>query len=388
VISELDTTPLARPSVLLVDDTPANLFALTAVLKPLGARLVEARSGEEALELLKRDQFAVVLLDVQMPGLNGLETAELIKKRESTRHIPIILISAISRELAHIFKGYESGVVDYLLKPIDPTILRAKVAVFVDLYRRGQTIREQATLLGEAKAKDAFLAIIAHELRTPLTAAKAQAQLAIRQLGDGDPATARALRSITRQIDRLVKLSGDLIDINRFEEGRMTLEHAEFDLAALMDEQRERIQALSGEAFELRVRCPSPLLVHADRDRVDQVLTNLLANSVRYSPKGGVIELAAEAKGDTVHVTVRDQGLGIAPELHAVVFERFGRAHGSMYGGIGLGLTISRSIVELHGGRIWIESDGVPGQGTTVHVDLPLRKPTVGAVSAGPRAAD
>src|SRR5438128_11395371 len=132
------------PSVLLVDDRPENLVALEATLKPLGARLVKAHSGEEALLSLLRETFAVILLDVQMPRLDGLQTAELIKQREQTRHIPIIFITALSRATAYVLKGYAHGPVDYLLKPSDPEILRAKVRDLCDLFVRGEKIRKQA----------------------------------------------------------------------------------------------------------------------------------------------------------------------------------------------------------------------------------------------------
>jgi signal transduction histidine kinase len=368
---EVRTEP-SRPRVLIVDDRPENLLAFAAVIESLDVEIVKAQSGEAALGLLLRGDFAVILLDVQMPGLDGLATAELIKKRERSSHIPIILISAISRELAYIFMGYEHGVVDYLLKPIDPNILRTKIGVFVDLYRRGEIIKRQATLLGAAKAKDAFLTIIAHELRTPLTTAKAQAQLALRRLGNGDPATASALTSIVKQVDRLVNLVGNLIDINRFEDVHMSLDYREFDVSALLDEQRERMQALCGKSWQLRVGAPAQLQIVADRDRIDEVLTNLISNSVRYSPDGGPVEIAAEIAHGLLHLSVRDHGIGVPPDKQSLIFERFGRAHGSSYGGIGLGLTIARGIVELHRGKIWVESTGVAGEGSTFHVQLPL----------------
>src|SRR5437588_8320821 len=169
------------PSVLLLDDHEVNLVALEGILKPLGARIVKAGSGEEALLHLLRQTFAVILLDVQMPRLDGLQTAELIKQREQTRHIPIVFITALSREAAYVFKGYAHGAVDYLLKPIDPEILRAKVRVFCDLFVRGEKIRQQ-TLRSESK--NVFLTSVVHELQTPLAAAKAQAQLALHQLDD------------------------------------------------------------------------------------------------------------------------------------------------------------------------------------------------------------
>ena len=209
------TTSAEAPvaSVLLVDDRPENLLALEAVLKPLKVRLVKARSGEEALVHLLRETFAVILLDVQMPRLDGLQTAELIKQREQTRHVPIIFITALSREAAYVFKGYAQGAVDYLLKPIDGEILRAKVRVFCDLWVRGEKLRAQAA---ESEMKDVFLASVAHEMRTPLAAAKAQAQLALHQLAaaDCDTGSAGALQLISRQIDKVVRLVKTLGMVN------------------------------------------------------------------------------------------------------------------------------------------------------------------------------
>ena len=361
------------PSVLLVDDRPENLLALEGVLKPLGARLVKARSGEDALLHLLRETFAVILLDVQMPRLDGLQTAELIKQREQTRHIPIIFITALSRETAYIFKGYEQGAVDYLLKPIDPEILRAKVRVFCDLFVRGEMIRMRSV---ESDAKDVFLADVIHELKTPLAAAKAQAQLALHQLGDRrtDATTARSLRLISQQIDRLNRLVGDLLEASRLEAGSVELQTSQFDLSALLEEMRNRMQPL-GDRHPIRINAPEKLSLIADKDRIEQVLANLLSNAIRYSPEGGPIEVDAETTGDGVHIRVRDRGLGIPREHQQLVFERFGRAHGSAFGGLGLGLAISKGIVERHGGRIWVESTGRPGEGSVFHVQLPLVTP-------------
>jgi len=364
------------PSVLLVDDRPENLLALEGVLKPLGARLVKARSGEDALLHLLRETFAVILLDVQMPRLDGLQTAELIKQREQTRHIPIIFITALSRETAYVFKGYEQGAVDFLLKPIDPEILRAKVRVFCDLYVRGEQIRRRTF---EADAKDVFLADVIHELKTPLAAAKAQAQLALHQLGEkrADAGTARALRLISQQIDRLNRLVGDLLEASRLESGKLELQPVEFDLTALLEEMRLRMQPLS-DRHPIQIQAPDTLPLVADRDRIEQVLANLLSNAIRYSPEGGAIQLRAEQKGNEVRVIIKDHGLGIPQGQQQLVFERFGRAHGTAFGGLGLGLAISKGIVDAHGGRIWVESDGVPGKGSVFHLELPLHPPVNG----------
>ncbi len=357
------------PSVLLVDDRPENLLALEGTLKPLQIRVVKARSGEEALLHLLRQTFAVILLDVQMPRLDGLQTAELIKQREQTRHIPIIFVTALSRETAYVFKGYAHGAVDFLLKPIDPDILRAKVRVFCDLFVRGEKIRKQAL---ESEVKDVFLSSVVHELQTPLAAAKAQAQLALHQLGEqqGEVGTARALRVISRQIDRLARLVGDLLDVNRLESGQLELNPSQFDLVGLIEEARGRMQPAGGQ-HQIRVRAPDRLQIFADRDRIDQVLVNVLSNAIRYSPEGGEIEIAVETAGDAVHIAVKDHGLGIPREHQKTIFERFGRAHGPSFGGLGLGLAISRGIVEQHGGTIEVESSGKPGEGSTFHVRLP-----------------
>src|SRR5256885_11191032 len=255
------------PSIHMVDDRPENLLALEGVLKPLGARLVRARSGDEALMHLLRETFAVILLDVQMPRLDGLQTAELIKQREQTRHIPIIFMTALSREAAWVFKGYAHGAVDYLLKPVDPEILRAKVRVFCDLFVRGEKIRKQAV---ENEVKDVFLASVVHELRTPLAAAKAQTQLALHQIseGQGEQNTARALRVISRQIDRLVRLVGDLLDVNRLDGKDLEMHPTEFDLSALLEEVRARMQPL-GEKHPIRVEAADGILFFGDRDRIE-----------------------------------------------------------------------------------------------------------------------
>jgi len=369
-VSEANENTRIVASVLMVDDRPENLLALEAILKPLAVRLVKARSGEEALLHLLRETFAVILLDVQMPRLDGLQTAELIKQREQTRHIPIIFITALSRETAYIFKGYAHGAVDYLLKPIDPEILRAKVRVFCDLFVRGEKIRRQAT---DSESKDVFLASVIHELQTPLAAAKAQAQLALHQLSDRqEVGTARALRIVSRNIDRLTRLVSDLLDMNRLENGKLELHPEEFDLASLLEEVRARMQVL-GERHSIRLQAPERLPIVADRDRVDQVIANLLANAIRYSPEGGPIEIKAERMSEAVQITVSDRGLGVPKEHQQLIFERFGRAHGHSFAGLGLGLTISKSIVERHGGKIWVESTGKPGDGSTFHVELPSR---------------
>ncbi len=496
-----EKTVLPPPKLLLVDDVPANLVALEAVLAPLGCDLVRASSGEAALRALLRDDFAAILLDVQMPGLDGFQTAQLIRRRERSRHIPIVFLTAVSKEREFIYQGYAHGAVDYLVKPFNPDILRAKIAVLVELHQRREQVRVQAEELlrhereaherdsairyqtlvdsmpqgvwvsaadgstervnrvwsalshrglhgswldavhpddrplaeerwtaalagGETfecevriegrwylaralperdargtiqrwigtatdvddqrrdrevlsaalQAKDDFLAAASHELRTPLAAAKAQVQLTARRLErqSVDENTARSLKIVAAQIDRMTRLVEDLLDISRLATGRLSLQLTEYDLCERIRSEVERIQALS-PSHALSVDLPERLPIVADRDRIDQVVINLLTNAVRYSPGGGPVVLSARQRLDTIEVAVTDRGLGIPVEKQAGIFERFGRAHGARYGGLGLGLTIAQGIVEQHGGRIWVESTGQPGEGTTFRFELPLR---------------
>src|SRR5205807_2738 len=201
--------------------------------------------------------------------------------------------------------------------------------------------------------KDVFLTSVVHELQTPLAAAKAQAQLALHQLGQEqlEESTARALRLISRQIDRLSRLVADLLDVNRLESGQFELHPSEFDLRSMVDEVRTRMDP-GDDRHPINVRGPENLPVVADRDRIDQVLVNLLSNAIRYSPDGGAIEIRIESTPDAVDIAIVDHGLGVPKEHQRVIFERFGRAHGPSYGGLGLGLAISKGIVEQHGGSI------------------------------------
>ena len=360
------------PCVLIVDDRPENLLALEAILKPLGARIVRARSGEEALLHLLRATFAVILLDVQMPRLDGLQTAELIKQREQTRHVPIIFITALSREAAYVFKGYAHGAVDYLLKPIDPEIVRAKVRVFCDLWVRGESIRHQAA---QSEMKDVFLASVAHEMRTPLAAAKAQAQLALHQLSEteSDTASAAALRVIGRQIDKATRLVSDLLDISRLETGTLPMNPTEVDVAAIAREVVGRL-GIVAEGRQLSVEAPESAPAVADRDRIEQILTNLISNAIRYSPEGGPVEISVQTHPEWVQLSVRDHGIGIPRDQQQRIFERFTKVGRDEGVGIGLGLAIAKAIVEQHGGRIWVESTGKRGEGSTFYVRLPPKK--------------
>jgi signal transduction histidine kinase len=247
--------------------------------------------------------------------------------------------------------------------------------------------RAEAALRMANEAKDAFLAAASHELRTPLAAAKGHAHLAMLKLGgEADSGPGKSLTIINRQIDRMTKLVEELLDISRLQAGRLSLELERFDLSVLVRETCDRMAVLS-QAHPLRMDVPERLEGLWDRGRLDQVLTNLVSNAIRYSPNGGEVVVRVVEENAGVHLMVKDLGIGIPPEKQGLIFERFGRAHGAKYGGLGLGLTISQGIVEQHGGRIWVESLGVPGEGSTFHVWLPREAAQAGASSSQSHAS-
>lgn len=190
-------------SVLLVDDRPENLLALEAALEPLKVRTVRARSGEEALLRLLREDFAVVLMDVQMPGLDGMQTAAMIKQRDRSRHLPIIFITATSREVTHQFRAYANGAVDYLLKPVDPDILCAKVSTFVQLYAERANQARHAAIDAEDAARVATISALAAQLAPTLREARAHARRALAELKHGNSEPAHALRELADEVERL-----------------------------------------------------------------------------------------------------------------------------------------------------------------------------------------
>ncbi len=358
------------PAILVVDDLPQNQFAMEATLEPLGARVVKASSGEEALRRVLDEDFALIFLDVQMPGMDGLETAALIKQRGRSAHVPIIFVTAIHREESYVSQGYGQGAVDYLMKPVDPEVIRVKASVFLDMYRQAHGQHEEVRSQAARVAQDAC-AVAAHELRTPLNAARIQTQLATQQAANSDQRLVKQLQLVSGQIDRLVRMVDELFDVSRLRSGTVLLHPARFDLVELAREVVGRMQSGNGNHRHL-LSGESSLFITADRDRLDQVLTNLVSNSIRYSPMGGEVEITVVRREEKALLSVRDEGLGISPDKLRTIFRPYTQGHGGAFGGMGLGLSISQELVHSHGGRIWAESAGQAGQGATFFVELPV----------------
>ena len=382
------------PRVLLVDDRPDNLLALRAVLEPLGLDLVEAASGEEALRHLLAGEFALIILDVQMPVLDGFETARLIRGRERTRYVPIIFLTAISGEPEHYQRGYESGAVDYVYKPFEPDILRAKVSVFSELWSRGATIEAQrAELAGRLAeldeahaglaaqavelersnaALERFAEIVSVELREPLHTVAGLLDLlddrhAASLSDEGRTLLARAMAGT----DRARSIVGSLLDYARASTGE--LQRDRVPLAEVLAEAEAEAGPCLAEA-KAEVTGNGLPLVAGDRGQLVQLLAHLLDNSARYrGTTAPVITVSAEAVEGGVRVTVADNGPGVPetdlPRLFTAFAGPLPAAAPKGERGAGLGLALCRRIVERHGGMIWAER-GTDG-GLVVRFELP-----------------
>ncbi len=390
-------------AILVVDDTSQNLLAMEVALAGLPHRIVTASSGAEALRDLLQQDFALVLLDVQMPGMDGYETARMIRSRGRNRHIPIIFITAYDRDEAEVLDAYSLGAVDFLFKPVRSEVLRAKVNVFVELQRRTAEVARQAEQLREHerrqheeeltaqrreleaaalrrqmeeqrridRRKDEFIAVLGHELRNPL-AALVTGFAVIDQLNSDAETRARARGVIDRQLHHLVRLVDDLIDVSRINSGKLDLARKD----VLVSDVIESAVAIATPSIEAAnhhlevVLPPEPLVVHADDVRMAQVVSNLLANAARYTDPYGHITVAAKAEGPRAIISVSDDGRGLDQEALEHVFDMFAQAEPGR-GGLGVGLTLARRLVELQGGTLSAHSAG-PGRGSRFDIRLPL----------------
>jgi signal transduction histidine kinase len=386
-----ETAECSPAKILAVDDRPENLTAMRAALSDKDYELLCAASGAEALRLARENDFAVVLLDVQMPGMDGFEVARRLRQSERSRRTPIVFVTAIHRDESYESHGYDVGAVDYLFKPLNLSILRAKVAIFVELHRKNEEIRQHQILLRESairvkenellreaiRARDEFLSIASHELKTPITPLSLQIQSFLQMSEDGRLPTAppetlrRMLRNSYAQVERLEKLINDLLEASRLIEKRLRIEREPASLTQIVQ------SVLSDFATEItRARCEIRLDLAAgvtglwDPFRLQQIVINLVTNALKYGP-GAPIDIGVERRGErTARLTVRDHGIGIAPEDQERIFQRFERAVSALhFGGLGLGLFIVRQLVELHEGTVHVES--ALGQGATFIVELP-----------------
>jgi len=403
-----------RVNLLLVDDRPENLLALEAILEPLGQHLLKAHSGAEALKCVLQDDFAAILLDVQMPDMNGFDAAQIIKSRERSRYIPIIFLSAINKEDAYVFKGYSMGAVDYVFKPFNPDVLRSKVAVFVDLYIKQQQLREQAELLAdserrelelqhrtelletEAKAaaqlgelnrqlkdrqqeleqamgvRNRFYASMSHELRTPINAVIGYSTLLIDNIyGPLNDRQREGLERTLRAARHLLELVNDVLDLSKIEAGKIELALAPVNIANLIEDLFVTVRPLADEhgtslSF---VKPDEPLKIVTDPRRVRQILLNLLSNAIKFGRRNPIRVECVKLDDGGTEISVTDEGEGIAEKDKARIFEEFVQVSPTQHIGTGLGLPISRRLAMLLDGSLEVESKH--GEGSVFTLRLP-----------------
>ena len=363
---------LAPVKCLLVDDLDENLLALSALLRGEGVELLQARSGAEALELLLVHEVALALVDVQMPEMDGFQLAEFMRGSERTRHVPIIFVTAGARDQHRMFKGYESGAVDFLYKPIEPHILRNKAEVFFQLHRQklqiAHELRERTETL---RLNEMFVAMLGHDLRNPLNAVLTSAALLQRRAGD--EMTEKSATRILQGGRRMSAMIENMLDLARARlAGGIALRPAPADLAAIVDRVLQEQQTAAPEARIVVSRRSGALNGEWDAERLAQVVANLVGNALQHGQPGGAVELELDG-GDPreLRLVVANEGR-IAPELLPSLFDPFrgGERTRARHEGLGLGLYIVQQIVQAHRGRIEVQAAD-EGNRTVFTVTLP-----------------
>jgi signal transduction histidine kinase len=438
-----------KVNILLVDDQQARLLSYETILGQLGQNLITARSGVEALARLMKDEFALVLLDVSMPGMDGFETAAMIHDHPRFERTPIIFITGVHDTEFDRLKGYKLGAVDYVSIPVVPEILRSKVSVLVELHCQrlelqklnrsladanaqleqanttlqaektrelealnlhlqkanaelaasnqalqaeiAERARAEAALLEADRHKDEFLAILAHELRNPLAPIRNAIEIMSRFPID-NPKLKWSRDVIDRQAMHLTRLVDDLLDISRITRGTIRLAQEPVRIETILARAVEALQPLITEhRHELSIECPDgSLTVKGDLTRLVQVLGNLLNNAAKYTNDGGRIHVSARRAGRSVEFRVKDNGIGIAPGSQSKLFNLFSRletADDRTPGGLGIGLALVRKLTQMHAGEVDVRSAGV-GQGSEFIVRIPLfeRVPAAAAQTDGSKA--
>lgn len=384
-----------RPKILIVDDLLENLISLEAILEDFEIDLVRAFSGEEALKHSLKEDFALVILDVQMPGMNGYETLEMMRQRKKTKYLPVIFVSAIHQSDLNIIKGIETGAVDFIPKPVIPDILKGKVQVFLDLYLQRKRLDILLAEMAETnlnlkiaksnaevatRTKSMFLANMTHEIRTPLNGVIGLSKLLQKTALSADQQ--ELLDIITSSGENLLQIINDILDFSKIESGQIQLENIDFELKGLLTNVFQLMKFKADEnniGFSYHISPEVAPVLNGDPLRISQVLMNLVNNAIKFTHKGKV-ELSVELvdqTGDIARILfrVKDTGIGISDLGKLLLFKEFSQSENSIsrkYGGTGLGLAISKNLVGLMGGEIGVESE--LHKGSEFWFRLPLRE--------------
>jgi two-component system sensor histidine kinase/response regulator len=397
-----------KVKILLVDDNADNLMSMEIVLEKGGYSFYKATSGKDALKiLLKEDNFSLILLDVKMPIMDGYETAELIYQRDKLRHIPIIFITGQDYEEAAVFKGYQTGAVDYIRKPFNPQILRSKVAVFAELYRKNQLLQKQEedlriinddlvklnqdlenrvkdrtleleNLNHELKnlnvSKDKFLSVISHDLRNPLTALLASSEKLNTNTGELNPNQIKQLSQIIfRTSNKILEQLNDVVEWAKRQREKTNFNPKRIELSQGINDSLELLKPNAAQKeIRLENKTPDGLFVNADSLMLRSIIQNLVTNAIKFTPHGGRVTVSAKPTDTMIDVMVQDSGIGMTPEIQQKLFTR--SASSSVSGtnnevGSGLGLLLVYDFVTQHGGTINVESN--VGKGSAFKFTIP-----------------
>ena len=356
--------------VLNVDDNEGARYAKSRILVHAGLRVIEASNGRDAITMARTDSPDLILLDVKLPDINGLEVCRRLKGDPATQAILILQTSASYIDSADKIRALEDGADNYLVEPIEPDELIANVKALLRLGRVEYELREMD------RRKDEFLATLAHELRNPLGPIRTALQLLRRLDPEVPPAQASARDTIQRHTDHLVRLVDDLLDVARISQGKISLRHEPVCLRTVIHNAVETCtQFIENKGHVLEVTLPDESIqVNGDQVRLSQIMANLLLNAAKFTPAGGLIVLEASVQGSNARIRVTDNGIGIEPESLEAIFNLFsqhGHLNDQVQDGLGIGLSLVKTLVQLHGGSVSAKSDG-PGQGSTFEIVLPV----------------
>lgn len=359
--------------ILVVDDVEQNRIAMRALLERDGVRVLCAGSGVQALELLLEHDVALALLDVQMPGMDGFELAELMRGAERTRAVPIIFVTAAPAGAQRSFRGYEAGAVDFLHKPIDAKILRSKADVFVELYTRRRELHRRMVELEQALSlNETMTAVLTHDLRTPLSAITLSAELLARTTpDDGVRRTALRMKSSAARMSRMI---AQLLDFSRIRSGTLRLDARPADFRELFESAIAELQQAVPQS-RIEFEAHGDLRAVLDHDRMSQVVSNLLSNAVRHGDPQGVVRVVLDGgRPDTISARIENAGR-LSADVRQRLFKPF-RSPTAGDEGLGLGLYIVERFLRAHHGSVVVEA--TPDGRVVFVVSVPRRPPEAG----------